>query len=335
MKRITSKDVAKLAGVSQSTVSRVLNPSSDREVKEDIKAKVLYAADKLGYKPNIIARSLVSRKTNIVGVVIADPIGPFYSKIITLLTSKLQERGAQPLFFTLESGFDIRSIMDKVMQYQLDGVIITSSVASSEESIKYIRNKMPIVLFNMKNEGKNVSSVYSDNIEAGELVAKLLVNTGHKRITFVTYHKQVKTTIDRQNGFYRQLQENEITDIKEEKCDYSYEDGYKLGQKMIFKEEIPDAIFCVSDLIAMGIIDAIKRESNLKIPQDVSIVGFDDIPQASWKAYELTTIHQPINRLVKKTVDVLFDLLNNPESENVNEKVSPNLVIRKSTKEII
>ncbi|MEG0051148.1 MAG: LacI family DNA-binding transcriptional regulator [Terrisporobacter sp.] len=331
---VTSKDVAKLAGVSQSTVSRVFNPNSNREVKPDIKEIVLDAGKKLGYKPNIIARGLVSKKTNMVGVVVANPIGPFYSKIITELTSKLQQNGAQPLIFTLEDQEDIQKIIDKVLQYQVDGVIITSSALSVEMADECIENDLPTVLFNVYKNHNKISCIYSDNRESGRMVAKLLVDTGHKNIAHITYKKQAFTIVERKQGFYEELKKHGLEYIIEESCDYTYEAGYEVGLKLIQKKNIPDGVFCVSDVIAMGVIDAIKNESDLKIPEDIAIIGFDDIPQASWKSYDLTTIHQPVELLIDKSVDALFKLINKTSTEDIIEKISTEIVIRQSTRNI-
>lgn len=331
-KRVTSKDVAKLAGVSQSTVSRVFNPNSDREVKENIKKVVLEAGKKLGYKPNIIARGLVSKKTNMIGIVVANPIGPFYSKIITELTSKLQQKEAQPLIFTLEEQEDIKKIIDKVLQYQVDGVIITSSALSEKMADECIENSLPTVLFNVYQKYNKISCIYSDNIESGRIVAKFLVDTGHRNIAHVTYKKPAFTIIERKVGFYEELKKHGIEYIIEENCDYTYEAGYEVGLRLIQRKNIPDGVFCVSDVIAMGVIDAIKNESNLRIPEDIAIIGFDDIPQASWKSYNLTTIHQPVELLIDKSVEALFKLINESNMEEIIEKVSTKIVARKSTR---
>ncbi len=332
-KRVTSKDVAKLAGVSQSTVSRVFNPNSDREVKAEIKEAVLEAGRKLGYKPNIIARGLVSRKTNMVGVVVANPIGPFYSKIINGLTAKLQQNGAQPLVFTLEEQEDIQDIIDKVMQYQVDGVVITSSALSVEMADKFTGKHLPTVLFNVYKKYNDISCIYSDNMESGRMAAKLLVDTGHKNIAYITYRKSAFTIHERKQGFYEELKKHGIEYIIEENCDYTYEAGYEIGLKLLQRKNMPDGIFCVSDVIAMGVMDAIRNESNLKIPQDVAIIGFDDIPQASWKSYDLTTIHQPVELLIDKTVDALFKLINQTDPREIIEKVSTEIIVRKSTRD--
>lgn len=331
-KRVTSKDVAKLAGVSQSTVSRVFNPNSDREVKEDIKQRVLEVGRKLGYKPNIIARSLASKRTNMVGVVVANPIGPFYSKIITDLTSKLQQNGAQPLIFTLEEQEDIQKIIDKVVQYQVDGVIITSSALSEKMADECIENRLPTVLFNVYQKNSNISSIYSNNMESGRMAAKLLADTGHKNIAHITYKKPALTIVERKIGFYEELKKYGIEYITEESCDYTYEAGYEVGIKLLKRKSIPDAVFCVSDVIAMGVIDAIKNESNLKIPDDIAIIGFDDIPEASWKSYDLTTIHQPVGLMIEKSVKALFKLICEDNTEEIIEQVNTEIVIRKSTR---
>lgn len=329
---VTSMDVAKLAGVSQTSVSRVFNDDSSRGVKQETREKVLAAAKELGYKPNIIARSMISRKTDIIGLVIGNPVGPFYTKIITSLTAKIQEMGKQCLIFTVDSEQDIDRLLERVLQYQVDGIIITAAALSREMANLCVENDTPIVLFNRFVPGLNASSVYCDNIEAGRAVAEYVAESGHKNIAHITYKKDSSSVLERKFGFYGKLREFGIYSVIEEVADYTYESGYNAALKLLTRENRPDAIFCTSDLMAMGAMDAARFKMGLKIPGDLSIIGFDDIPMASWEAYDLTTINQPVELLVDETVNTLSQLIDNPATGPVSKMLKMKLVKRGSTK---
>ncbi|MFT5874918.1 MAG: DNA-binding LacI/PurR family transcriptional regulator [Clostridium sp.] len=330
-KVITSVDVAKLAGVSQSSVSRVLNADSSRGVKQKTREKVLAAAEELGYNANIIARSMISHKTDIIGVVIGNPVGPFYSKIMMNLMTKIQERGKQCLMFTVESGEDIGKILQRVFQYQVDGIIITSAALSNEMANSCIRNETPIVLFNRFVAGLNISSVYCDNIEAGRIVAQNLWEKGHKKIAYIGYEKDAASEMEKKIGFYGKLREYGVYNIIEERADYTYESGYKAAIRLLRQGNIPDAIFCSSDLIAIGAMDAARFEMGLKVPEDISIVGFDNISMAAWSSYDLTTVHQPVDELGDETMDVLCELIENPGKAPITRMLRMEFIERSST----
>lgn len=330
-KIVTSMDVAKLAGVSQSSVSRVFNSDSSREVKQETREKVLAAAEQLGYKPNIIARSMISRKTDIIGVVIGNPVGPFYSKIMMNLMTKIQEQGKQCLMFTVESQEDIDKILQRVLQYQVDGIIITSAALSRDMANLCIQNETPIILFNRFVPGLNASSVYCDNIEAGRIAAQYLWEKGHKNIAYIGYEKDAASEMERKIGFYGKLREYGIYNVIEERADFAYESGYKAVIRLFQQENQPKAIFCSSDLIAMGAMDAVRLEMGLKVPEDVSIIGFDNIPMAAWPSYDLTTIHQPVDELGDQTMEVLTQLIENPGAGPITKMLRMELIERGST----
>jgi DNA-binding LacI/PurR family transcriptional regulator len=331
---VTSMDVAKLAGVSQSSVSRVLNADSSREVKDKTREKVLAAAKELGYKPNIIARSMISRKTDIIGVVIGNPVGPFYSKIMMNLMTKIQEQGKQCLMFTVEAGEDIDKILQRVLQYQVDGIIITAAALSPEMANLCIQNETPIVLFNRFVADLNISSVYCDNIEAGRIVAKFLWEKGYKNIAYIGYEKDAASEVERKIGFYGKLREYGIYNVPGERADYTYESGYKAAIRLLKQDNPPEAIFCSSDLIAMGAMDAARLEMGLKVPEDVSIIGFDNIPMAGWPSYNLTTVHQPVEELGAETMEILSELIKNPEKGPITRMLRMELVERGSTNKV-
>ncbi|MGB5823113.1 MAG: LacI family DNA-binding transcriptional regulator [Proteocatella sp.] len=329
---VTSVDVARLAGVSQSSVSRVFNSDSDREVKANTREKVMEAAEALGYKPNIIARSMISRKTDIIGVVIGNPVGPFYSKIMMNLITKIQEQGKQCLMFTVEAGQDIDIILQRVLQYQVDGIIITAAALSPDMANLCIQNETPIVIFNRFVSGLNVSSVYCDNIEAGRIAAEHLWNKGYRNIGYIGYEKDAASEVERKVGFYGKLRECGVYNVLEDRSDYTYESGYKAALRLLGRENRPDAVFCSSDLIAMGAMDAARYGMGLRVPEDVAIMGFDNIDMSSWPTYDMTTVHQPVDELGEETLRVLGELIKKPGMAPINKMLRMELIERESTK---
>lgn len=327
-KRITSIDVANLAGVSQSSVSRAFNPGSG--LAEETRQKVLEAARELGYTPNAIARSLTSRSTNIIGIVMANPSSPFYSQILVDFTNGLQRRGRQTLLFNAEPGHDIDDILSRVLEYQVDGLIITAATISSEMADQCAKKGTPVILFNRYVLGANVSAVCCDNVEGGRVIANYLLDSGHRNIAYMAGVGNASTTIDRLKGFEDRLRERGVIDFVTEYGDYSYESGYEAAKRLLLKDNPPDAIFCANDIMALGAMDAARFELGLKIPEDVSIVGFDDIPTAAWPTYSLTTIHQPLKEMVDATIELLEKRLEDPSLEPVL-KLFPGELIERSS----
>lgn len=327
---ITSKDVAKLAGVSQSTVSRSFSSVDGAGVKKEIREKVFQAAKELGYRPNLVARGMISGKTNMIGLVVGDNLGPFYNRIVDMFVEKVQEKGKQCLVFKIPRQEQINAIIERVIQFRLEGVIITASAMNRMMTETMIENDIPVVLFNRFIPSVNVNMVYVDPIEGGKLVAELLYEKGHKNIGYIQFDRETSEEMEKKIGFYSQLRQHQIYNMKEEKSEYSYQSGYDAGIRMLQEEDRPTAIFCTSDLVALGVMDAAREVFGLQIPRDLAVVGYDDIEMASWKSYQLTTVQQPVELLIEKTVQIINDKIENPSNKTVVDMVKPELVIRQS-----
>jgi DNA-binding LacI/PurR family transcriptional regulator len=327
-KRATSIDVARLAGVSQSTVSRTFSP--DSSIAQETREKVLAAAEQLGYAPNAIARSLITNRTNIVGIVMANITNPFYPYVLEHFIAQLQQMGRQALLFTPAPGQDVDEVLPLALQYRVDGLIITSAPLSSEMAEACARQGTPVVLFNRYVPG--ATAVSCDNVEGGRLVANLLLDAGHKRIAYLAGREDTSTNIDREKGFTDRLRERGFTELTIERGDYSYESGYERAARLMQRPDCPDAIFAANDITAMGALAAAQYELRFNVPEEVSIIGFDDIPAAAWPMYSLTTIRQPIRRMIAKTVDLLFERMENPDAPPVLELIPGELVVRSSAR---
>ena len=321
---------AKLAGVSQSTVSRTYTPGVG--VSESARQKVLEAAAALGYQPNAIARSLSSQSTNIVGIIMGRITSPFHPYVLEKMISGLQDVGKQALLFSTPPDQEIDDMLELVLQYQVDGLIVTSATISAEMADACARNGTPIVLFNRYVLGANVNAVCADNVEAGRLVANELLDAGHQKLAFIEGKADTSTTIDRKKGYFDRLRERGQVDVMTEGVDHTYESGFNAALKLLDRDDPPDAIFCSSDNAALGAMDAARHELGISIPGALSIIGFDDIPAAAWPSYALTTIRTPVNRMIEATIEILFGHEDEPPGKPAFILVPGELIKRNSAR---
>ncbi|MEO0564621.1 MAG: LacI family DNA-binding transcriptional regulator, partial [Chloroflexota bacterium] len=286
-KRVTSIDVARRAGVSQSTVSRVFSPSAN--VSDDKRERVLAAAAELGYTPNAIARSLSRQQTDIIGLVMADLTSPFYPYVLDKFLTRLQGMGKQVLLFTVSDAENLDDVLPLIMQHRVDALVITSATLSSEMTAACVRMGIPVILFNRYVRGGDVSSVCCDNYVAGRDVADLLLDSGHQRLAYIAGKPNTSTNTDRERGFRERIAEGDAPAPQILSGSYTYDSGYYGGRSLLLGESVPEAIFCANDIMAVGCLDA-ARDLGVSVPEDLSVVGFDDIPMAGWSAYDLTTV---------------------------------------------
>jgi DNA-binding LacI/PurR family transcriptional regulator len=292
------------------------------------------AVEKLGYRPNVIARSLAQNSTNIIGLVVKRFTNPFYAHMIQDFTRALQEQGFWALVLNIADNQELEDALPMVLQYQVDGLIITSATLSSKLADECARSGTPVVLFNRYVSDGHTHVVSCDNYEGGKMVADALVDAGHKRIGYIAGEELSSTNRDREIGFVSRLKERGCNlAFRESAGDYSYELGFEAAKRLLGNEVRPDAIFCANDLIAMGALDLARHELHIKIPAELSIIGFDDIPSASWLGYDLTTVRQPFGKLVESTIKVLMNAIHEPESQVTETLVPPSLVWRGSARQ--
>ncbi len=330
-KKVTSLEVAKLAGVSQSAVSRVFTPGASSSKKTN--ELVRNAAKELGYRPNILARSLITGRSRIIGLVVAYLDNYFYPEALELLSSALQKKGYHVLvFMAAKTAGNIDDIVDEILDYQVDGIIAASVAMSSELATRCGAAGVPIVLFNRTQDDKRLSAVTSDNILGGRKVAEFLIATGHSKIGYISGWEGASTQRDREKGFKDELIRNQLSIFSREVGNFNSDEARQAARRMFTGEEIPDAVFVANDDMAFAVMDVIRFELDLKIPEDVSVVGYDDVPVASWPAYNLTTVRQPANRMVAEAVSIIMDSIENKTNEPRRIEIDGPLIIRGSTK---
>jgi LacI family transcriptional regulator len=329
-KRVSSIEVARLAGVSQAAVSRVFTPNAS--ASPETRRKVLAAAKKLGYRPNAIARSLIQQSTNIIGLAMVRFTNPFYAYLLKEFTNKLQERGYWSLVLNVAEDNHIEQALPKALQYQVDGIIVTSATLTSKLADECASAGTPVVLFNRYAIETNVNAVCCDSISGGRTIADALLDAGHQRLAYIAGEEGSSTNRDREKGYTERLQERGHTLYLRESGAYSYESGVVAARQMLNRADRPDAIFCANDLMAMATLDVARHELAIKVPEELSIIGFDDMAMASWPAYSLTTFRQPMDRLVDATIEVLLTAIENPGGDRVIRWIPGTLVQRTSAR---
>ena len=330
IEKVTSLQVAKKAGVSQSAVSRVFTPgaSASRATIDKVKK----AANDLGYRPNVLARAMVSGKSRIIGVVVAYLENQFYPEALERLSNSLQAKGYHVLIFMAGKNMQsLDGVVEEILDYQVDGIVAASVAMSSTLAERCKFAGVPMVLFNRSQDLPSMSAVTSDNIAGGRKVAEFLISGNHKKIGYISGWEGASTQRDREAGFISCLANSGFTLHNRQVGNFVMEEAKEATRKM-FSSDPPDAVFVANDHMALAVMDTLRYEIGLKIPQDVSVIGYDDVPASAWPAYNLTTVRQPVNKMVQETVEILIEKINNAEIEPRRVKIDGPLIIRGSAR---
>jgi DNA-binding LacI/PurR family transcriptional regulator len=327
--RFTSFDVAALAGVSQSAVSRAFSPGSS--IAEQKRQKILEAARKLNYVPNSIASSLTTRRSNIVAVVLGNLANPFYVMVLKTLVTRLQAQGRQVLTFTVGNGIDADEALMRVLRYQVDAVILTAAQLSTRMTSICHDRGIPIVLINRYIPGSDASGVRCDSIGGGRLIGEAMLAAGAKSFALILGDPRGTTSADRAHGFSEALLAAGIPrgEIRLIEGQSSYDGAYASTLRTFRKGGLPDAIFAVNDIMAMAVMDVLRRHLSLRVPEDVMVAGFDDIPEARRWPYRLTTVRQPVAEMVEEALAMLhLDDPDRPIEPGIERVVASRLIWR-------
>ena len=307
---VTSYDVAKRAGVSQSAVSRCYKPGAS--VSKKTREKVRKAADELGYEPNAIARSLITRKSNSVAVIISNLTNLYYPEVLAQLSQRFSERGIRVLLFALKSEGETNEVLQQIWQYQVDGVVAAARL-SADQIAEFDRRNKPLVFYNRQSNSNAASAVCCDQAEGARKLASRLVKAGHKKFAVICGPQDSVVGLERERASIEELEAQGITGIRSIAGDFSYESGGEaINQLLESQNEPPDAVICVNDLSAIGAIDALRYDHGLKVPEDVSVVGFDGVGPASWSSFDLSTMRQPVGRMTEAAVSMLMERIEDP-----------------------
>lgn len=309
-RRVTSYDVARAAGVAQSTVSRCFE--EDGAISPETRKRVLRIAAELGYSRNALARSLITRTSNIVGVIVTEFTMRNNPELVYALGAKLRAVGLGLLVQVIESDDAIGLVLKQSMEFPLDGLICCAQMQPDDVAL-FHRRGIPVLFFNRIVLADHADFLSLDHVGAGRMVAQALYAEGHRAISCIRGPAGAPVSNLRIEGFRQALDELGITDVPTRETDFSYEGGQAAFLTQLQAGPAPEAIFCANDQLALGVIDACRYTLGLRIPEDISVIGFDDIAEARRPGYALTTVRQPIAEMAEQAVTLLSERIAEPQ----------------------
>ncbi|NNF23313.1 MAG: LacI family DNA-binding transcriptional regulator [Rhodobacteraceae bacterium] len=325
----TLKDVAERAGVSRSAVSRTFTDGASVSVK--MRRKVETAARELGYHPNALASSLTTGRTKLIGLVSNNFRNPFFLEVFDLFTRGLQDRGLRPLLVNLSDETDPASSVQKLRQYSVDGVVVASSTLPPSFAKAFRDAGVPVVhSFGRHSAAPLVHVVGIDNIECGRMAARALVRRGYRRLAFLGGPPDATSTQDRLAGFLAELEAHPGTSASHSfAAAYSFDAGRAEMLRLLETGAPAEAYFCGDDVLSIGALSAV-RDRGLKVPEDVGIIGLNDMEMAGWENIGLTTIRQPIAQIVTASIEEMVAMLDAPDRAP-EARIFPCEVVERST----
>jgi DNA-binding LacI/PurR family transcriptional regulator len=328
---VTAHDVARVAGVSQSAVSRAFTPGG--RVAPATQKLIVAAAKKLGYRPNRIARSLITRRSGIVGVAMGYLENQFYPLALETLSRRLHAKGLQVLLFAADPGVNSDPGIEQVMQYNVDAIVLASTTLSSRLAADCKAVGVPVVLLNRTSSATGVSSVTGENATGGKTVAAFLAAGGHRRFAYMAGLENSSTSIGREKAYTQWLIANGFDKPLRAIGNYDFVTTMSATRELLARRgPRPDAIFCANDHTAIAVLEVARHEFGLRAPEDLSVVGFDDVGAARWPSFALTSYSQPIDAMVDSVVELIISLLDDTPSRPRHLQVPGELVVRQSAR---
>ncbi|MGF9567022.1 substrate-binding domain-containing protein [Neorhizobium sp. JUb45] len=300
---VNARMVAERAGVSRSAVSRTFTDGAS--VSDETRKKVLEAARTLGYHVNHLARGLRER-SNIVCLVVADITTPIRAKLVDELTRKLQAAGKITMVINSETDTEsVSAALGMTLNYRADATVVLSGTPSASLIETCLANGQQVVLINRDDRLSGGHNLGVDNAMAGREAFFLLQRAGCKRLGIVTSTARTASLIERERVFVEAAQEAGIPVSVTAAGPTSYGSGLEAARRLFGRSQAPDGVFCVTDLLALGFMDGARDEFRLDIPGDLCVIGFDDIAEADWRSYRLTTFSQPLAEMAEHVVALI------------------------------
>lgn len=327
---VTSKDIARELAISQSTVSRALR--GDPRVAPATIARVLEAAERMRYTPNLAARSLITRQTSTVGVVVSDITNPFYPELVEILHNELALSGYRTILLNERTDASLeRYVTELVGGRAVDGLVYSSATLDAP-LVGGAAERVPVVLLNRSRDTAEIDSVVSDNDGGGRLAAELLAARGHRRIALVAGPANTSTARDREAGFAARLEELGVPlDPRLRRVgQFSHQSGYHWGLELLSLDPRPTAVFAANDVVAFGVLDAARR-LGVRVPEELSVIGFDDIDMARWEGFSLTTVRQPLAEMARAAAGLVLERIAAHEALPVRRRVFPVELVHRAT----
>ncbi|SDF03397.1 substrate-binding domain-containing protein [Limimaricola pyoseonensis] len=297
----TGRDVARVAGVSVAAVSRAFQP--DSPLAPARRARILAVARELGYKAPA-ERRIAEMTTGTVTLVAGDLSNPFYTTAMETLSTALHAQGRRLVLHVVPPGSSVDAVMRQVLDYRSDAAIVTSATMSSRLARACREQGMPVVLLNRVQPDAGMTAATCDNFGGGRQIAHRFIASGRRRIALIGGREDTSTHLERIRGFLDVLDESGIALFDRRSGGFTYEGGLDAAGQLFDAPTRPDALFCANDVMALAAIDA-ARARGMNVPDDLAVIGFDDIPMAAWSSYRLTTMRQPINRMVADALELI------------------------------
>lgn len=328
-RKVSMKDIAKIAGVSPSTVSRVINKPS--EVSEGLRKKVLKIIKELNYTPNSVAQGLRKGSMKVIGVVIPDITNPFFPAIVRGIEDFLRKKGYSLVLCNSDQDMEEeKKLLKFLYSKNVDGVIFTGSGEYNSEIEIFTSRNIPLVFLDRIYKKESSSYVIVDNVDGMFKLMTYLVKCGYKSFALLNGYKETFSAKARYEGFLKAVKKYNIKNYEVVFGRFTYESGYEMVEKL---SKIPEVLVCGNDLIAYGVINKIEK-LGLSIPDDVGVTGFDDIAFSKHYKPSLTTVRQPMYQIGKKAAELLFKMIELEKYKPKGIVLNPELVIRESTKKI-
>ncbi|MET1153742.1 substrate-binding domain-containing protein [Arthrobacter sp.] len=325
---VTSRDVAELAGVSQATVSRVMSSSS--KLAPATRARVQAAMKTLGYVPHAGAQAMKTRRTNTIGVVVADLANPFYAEVLDELTRELDLAGFRVVIWNAGGGSH-EDALKAIGEHAVDGVIFTTATEDSLELQAAVEKNSPIVLINRVVDGLDCDQVTSTNTAGGAAVAEYLLANGKTRVAFIGGTENASTSRDRGRGFLGRMAEqgHAVPEDLRFQGGFSHDMSARIMTDLLGRADRPQAVFCANDHMAFGALDALR--ANRVLTQDCWVIGYDDVEMAAWDSFSLTTVRQPSREMARAGARLLLERIHSPELPHRRVNFNCDLIVRGST----
>jgi DNA-binding LacI/PurR family transcriptional regulator len=327
MRFVSAEQVAKLAGVSRSAVSRTFTPGAS--VAPATREKVLKAAEELGYHVNDLARGVLANHSRLVGIVATRPEVGFRAHLAAALAKALIQRGSIPILInTGQTEDELIAAQKMLIGHRAEATIILSGSPPANFVELANRNGQPLVVIGRTEP--DADHVRAGNSEASRKAAKAFFDQGRRRLAVAASHSATSSIAERETAFVAASEALGASVSVGRGKDSDYDSGIAAARQLFAQAERPDAVYCANDQLAFGLMDYVRTALGLRIPEDVAVIGFDDVPEAAWLSYRLTTFRQDPVVMAQHAVDLVERRLANPDLPLAHERVIPELIIRDS-----
>ena len=323
---VTAGDVAKRAGVSRSAVSRAFTPGAS--VSTEVRERILQAADQLGYRVNRLAQGLINARSNVVGLVGTDLQQPFHAELLATISGALLADGYQCMLLNAANAQrDISALVARLLEYRVCAIVVMSGMPPSRVVEECLNNGVPVILVNKLLPELDVDTVIADHAAGGRQAAELLLAAGCRRLAVVSSAARTASLMGRLDAFCARVAEAGVPVRVWQDGPTDYGAGREAALR-ILPDDALDGVFCVTDLLALGFLDAARAECGRRVPDELSVIGFDDVAQASWSAYRLTTFRQPTRDLTAAVMRLIHRRADDAAAPHTLATVPVQLVAR-------